>query len=88
MIKELNSRVQWFWPEIYQHWAAKSKKPVEVVAEGPRVRIIGDWGHVRGVHVADFAHQEMAVEAQEMVKKSIKGIITNHSSGQQKAAAA
>lgn len=88
MIKELNGRVQWFWPDLYRRWAAKSKKPVEVVAEGPRVRIVGDWGLVRGVHVADFADHEMAVKAQGMVKEAIKGIITNHSSGQQKAAAA
>ncbi|TEB13387.1 hypothetical protein Pmgp_00281 [Pelotomaculum propionicicum] len=68
IITELDGRVIWMWPELIRHWASTSRIPAAVIVENCHVRMVGDWGYVKGVDMGTFATVEMALEAKRRIE--------------------
>ena len=68
IITELDGWVIWLWPGLIRYWAATSKIEVVIVIEGCHLRMVGDWGYVKGIDMGTFATPEMALEAKGRIK--------------------
>lgn len=71
VITELDGRVTWLWSEGIRYWTVTSRiKPV-IVIEDCHLRMVGDWGYVKGVDMGTFATSEMALEAKRRIEREM-----------------
>lgn len=71
VVAELDGWVIWLWPGLIRFWASTSRIKAVIVIENCHVRMVGDWGYVKGIDMGTFATNEMAIEAKRSIEREM-----------------
>lgn len=77
VVTELDGWVTWLWPGLIRQWASTSRIKPAIVQEGCRLRMVGDWGYVKGVDMGTFTTPEMATEAKRRIEQEMSVFYTD-----------